>query len=1084
MKITRLRAASALLLLLAPGIARSQPAVLVRDLNTTDPQLPLFNSTRDFAVLGGVLYFANDDVTSGSELWRTDGTAAGTWIVKDVFPGSRSSNPYYLTVSNGQLFFAADGGQGRALWKTDGTAAGTVLVADPYPGSTPLSHEVGSLFDAGGVLFFVADDAVHGSELWKTDGTAAGTQLVKDILPGPNGSSPRPLAASGGLLLFAANDGSGFGAGIEPWVSDGTEAGTLPLGDLDPYGSSLPYSDTAVVRDAIAAPQGGFLFAAADDTEVPKLWYSNGTPAGTVLLKDVSYPHGLTPFNGALYFAARNDANGSELWKTDGTPAGTVLVKDLWVGGDSDPWELTVVGDRLFFYASDGPAAHGIELWTSDGTAAGTARVTDLVPGVGDAFPYFSSGNFRYHYGLSALAGHLVFLAFGPNGLQLWSSDGTAAGTVPLSPALAEAAATSEHSARVMSGRFYFRSGPLGSEIWSSDGTAAGTHRVTDGGLATSAFRLFDGKMVQKGTFAPLGNSLFFQATDGTGFQPWRSDGTPGGTAEVAALGSGGSSPDRMIPFGGGVLFQALQALWSSDGTAAGTQILSSPVNTSSPLVKLGDAAFFTTLDPGFTSSLWRTDGTAPGTFSIADLGSSSPYQVIASGGKIFLKALQSGGFFLWVSDATGPSGTYRIDGLAHGANPPFMGPLADAGGTLFFTFFEDFYGWQLWKSDGTAPGTTLVKLLQASFPTGPGELAAPAGGPLLFVNDDGQAGAELWKSDGTAGGTVRVADIRPGPLGSEPRALTAVGNRIFFSADDGVHGRELWVSDGTAAGTHLVADVLPGEGSSLPDNLTAVDNTLLFSAFDGVHGVEPWRTGGAATGTRRLQDIAPGPLSSSPIEFTAAGPNVYFAANDNTTGFELWAVPRSNVLATFSDAPTTYWAWGSVEAVAAAGITLGCGEGLFCAERTLTRAEMGVFLGRGLHGSAFVPPPATGTRFTDVPADYWAAGWIEQIATDGVTQGCAASPPRFCPAAQVSRAEMAIFLLRARHGGSYTPPPATGTRFTDVPASFWAAAWIEQLAAEGITNGCDVNLYCPNKTVGRAEMAVFLTRAFNLALP
>ena len=144
----------------------------------------------------------------------------------------------------------------------------------------------------------------------------------------------------------------------------------------------------------------------------------------------------------------------------------------------------------------------------------------------------------------------------------------------------------------------------------------------------------------------------------------------------------------------------------------------------------------------------------------------------------------------------------------------------------------------------------------------------------------------------------------------------------------------------------------------------------------------------------------------------------------------------------------------------------------------------MGVFLGRGLHGSAFVPPPATGTRFADVPASYWAADWIEQIATDGVTQGCAASPPRFCPEAQVARAEMAIFLLRARHGGSYTPPPATGTRFTDVPASFWAAAWIEQLAAEGITNGCDVNLYCPNKTVGRAEMAVFLARAFNLPLP
>ena len=100
------------------------------------------------------------------------------------------------------------------------------------------------------------------------------------------------------------------------------------------------------------------------------------------------------------------------------------------------------------------------------------------------------------------------------------------------------------------------------------------------------------------------------------------------------------------------------------------------------------------------------------------------------------------------------------------------------------------------------------------------------------------------------------------------------------------------------------------------------------------------------------------------------------------------------------------------------------------------------------------------------------------------VTQGHAASPPRYCPSAQVSRAEMAIFLLRARHGGSYVPPPATGTRFNDVVASDWAASWIEQLATEGITNGCAVNLYCPGRTVARAEMAVFLARAFNLLLP
>jgi hypothetical protein len=185
-----------------------------------------------------------------------------------------------------------------------------------------------------------------------------------------------------------------------------------------------------------------------------------------------------------------------------------------------------------------------------------------------------------------------------------------------------------------------------------------------------------------------------------------------------------------------------------------------------------------------------------------------------------------------------------------------------------------------------------------------------------------------------------------------------------------------------------------------------------------------------------------------------------------------------------FADVTRAHWAWSQVEALATAGITLGCAPGIYCSGSLVPRAEMAVFLGRAIHGGSFVPPPATGTRFQDVPAGHWAAAWIEQIATDGVTQGCSATPPLFCIGSQVTRAEMAIFLLRAKHGGSYTPPPATGTRFTDVPASHWAAAWIEQLAAEGITQGCAVNSYCPGSLVSRAEMAVFLTRTFGLAVP
>ena len=126
-------------------------------------------------------------------------------------------------------------------------------------------------------------------------------------------------------------------------------------------------------------------------------------------------------------------------------------------------------------------------------------------------------------------------------------------------------------------------------------------------------------------------------------------------------------------------------------------------------------------------------------------------------------------------------------------------------------------------------------------------------------------------------------------------------------------------------------------------------------------------------------------------------------------------------------------------------------------------------------------PPPATGTLFQDVPAGYWAGPWIEELAREGIASGCSASPPLFCPNNTLTRAEMAVWLIGARHEN---PPPATGTRFADVPANYWAARWIEQLAADGITAGCGGGNYCPEQPITRGEMAVFLAVAFHLPLP
>jgi len=186
----------------------------------------------------------------------------------------------------------------------------------------------------------------------------------------------------------------------------------------------------------------------------------------------------------------------------------------------------------------------------------------------------------------------------------------------------------------------------------------------------------------------------------------------------------------------------------------------------------------------------------------------------------------------------------------------------------------------------------------------------------------------------------------------------------------------------------------------------------------------------------------------------------------------------------TFGDVSPNNWAWKWIEGLYASSVTTGCGSGNYCPENNATRAQMALLLLRAKYGSGYTPPAAAGF-FTDVPTYYWAVNWIERLYTEGITNGCATNPLRYCPDSNVTRAQAVVFLLRTKYGSSYTPPPATGI-FADVPTNYWAANWIEQLYTEGITTGCGTNplLYCPENSVTRAEIAVLLARTFNLAIP
>ena len=290
------------------------------------------------ANVNGTLFFTADDGVNGRELWKSDGTAAGTVLVSDMTPGSGGSSVRRFAELNGMAFFAANGG----LWKSDGTATGTVVVKDGISiSSVPLN--------VNGMLFFEATDTVHGYELWRSNGTTAGTIRIDTNIA--TFSSPGVITSLTGVnnTLFFTSLGS-------LWKSDGTQGGTVPVGGL------------ATVGD-LRNVNGTLFFTADDGVNGRELWKSDGTVAGTVLVRDInpgvnSGPSVLTNVNGILFFLASDDVTGAELWKSDGTAAGTVLVKDIIVGsGQSVPQHLTNVNGTLFFTADDG--VHGRELWAS-----------------------------------------------------------------------------------------------------------------------------------------------------------------------------------------------------------------------------------------------------------------------------------------------------------------------------------------------------------------------------------------------------------------------------------------------------------------------------------------------------------------------------------------------------------------------------------------------------------------------------------------------------------------------------------------------------------------------------------------------
>lgn len=543
---------------------------------------------------GGTLYM----VVGGEDVWAYD-NGAGT--VSQVTAFGAGGSPEHLTRYLGDLVFAASGGAGRELYWTDGA---TVTEIDIRPGGASSSPSMLRVHD--GRVYFVADDGVHGSELWRTDGTPAGTELVVDFVQGP-GSSDLVLGPSTGFgLAFTrgytglwVTDGSAGGtaevafpdsfatspsdllfdpagerlffagtldgSGHEPYVTDGTVAGTLALGDIEPgpAGSSAQFLATL--------PNGRTLFTASSGADGRQLWSTEGL-AGDAALTTIIDPAGVPPLDGVVYgehfyFCADDGANGTELWRSDGTSAGTGLFLDLDPTGSSDPCDLAVFDGELYFGAED---AAGGGLWRTDGTVAGSERVAVTSP------PSFGRPR-----DLTVLGSQLYFSADdGVAGEELWRSDGSAGGTAIFADVNPGPGSSSPWRLLPAGGLLYFVAddGVTDDELWRTDGTPAGTLLVADIDPVSDSSPI---------PFAELNGGLVFRANN-NGDGLYFTDGAPG---SVTLLLSGylpyccnrQAVWDGRLYFSAGDLGASSADLWRTDGTPAGTENLQlEPLGTGS----------------------------------------------------------------------------------------------------------------------------------------------------------------------------------------------------------------------------------------------------------------------------------------------------------------------------------------------------------------------------------------------------------------------------------------------------------------------------------------------------------------------